>query len=220
MTHDLIQYGPFLIAGYLAMSLGLISPGPNILAIIGTSMTASRKAGVMLACGVSTGSIIWATLAIGGVTAIMAAYAPLALGLKIAGGLYFIWLASKYLKASRVDTASASNMSIKAASSVQYFLRGLAIQMTNPKAILSWVAMISIVSQPEAPAWISALYIAGCSVLAFVGHIAWAVIFSTGAVLRFYDRFKRRFNAVLGAAFGAIGAGLIVSAFKSGTKTT
>ena len=105
-------------------------------------------------------------------------------------------------------------------NSIGIFLRGLLIQMTNPKAILSWVAMISIISNPGAPAWVSVLYILGCSVLAFVGHISWAVLFSTNAALRGYDRFKRQINAILGSIFGFIGASLLMSAFKTGTKST
>ena len=110
MTSELFEYLPFLLAGYFAMSLGLVSPGPNILAIVGTSMSVSRRAGVMMAWGVSTGSIIWAVLAVGGVTALMAAYAPVAFALKVAGGLYFIWLGVKYVKAGvmKVDSFQVS----------------------------------------------------------------------------------------------------------------
>ncbi|MEP0944426.1 MAG: LysE family translocator [Rhizobiaceae bacterium] len=219
MTTELVSYLPFLFAGYFAMSLGLVSPGPNILAIVGTSMSASRRAGVMMACGVSTGSIIWATLAVGGVTALMAAYAPIAFALKVAGGLYFIWLGIKYVKAGVKKTDSFQMTESGTSSDLQYFGRGLLIQMTNPKAILSWVAMISIVSNPGAPIWVLGLYILGCSILAFAGHITWAVLFSTNAALRGYDRFKRQINATLGAIFGFIGASLLVNAFKTGTKS-
>lgn len=220
MTFELIEYLPFLLAGYFAMSLGLVSPGPNILAIVGTSMSVSRRAGVMMACGVSTGSIIWATLAVGGVTALMAAYAPVAFVLKVAGGLYFIWLGVKYVKAGVKKVDSFQLTESKSSSDLQFFGRGLLIQLTNPKAILSWVAMISIVSNPGAPIWVSIIYILGCSVLAFAGHITWAVLFSTSTAMRGYDRFKRQVNTVLGAIFGFIGASLIVSAFKTGTKST
>ncbi|MEM8801073.1 MAG: LysE family translocator [Pseudomonadota bacterium] len=216
---DLAQYAPYLLAGYFAFCLGLISPGPNILAIVGTSMSVSRSAGVVLASGVSTGSIVWATLAVTGVTALMAAYAPVALALKIVGGGYLFWLGTKYIRAARAGVEITAGRAIKEASLSRYYTRGLLVQMTNPKAILSWIAMVSIVSQPGAPWWVSALYIAGCSLLAFMGHIAWAVVFSTQSVVRFYDRFKKVFNSILGAAFGALGLGLILSAFKSGTKT-
>jgi len=220
MIETVVEFAPYLMAGYLAFCLGLISPGPNILAIIGTSMGTSRGAGVALACGVSTGSFVWASLAIMGITALMAAYAPFALVLKIGGGLYLLWLASRYLGAARSDAVVVTGKGLQETKLSKYYLRGLLIQLTNPKAILSWVAMISIVSRPETPHLVSAIYVLGCTVLAFVGHIAWAFVFSSSAVAGFYDRAKRGINATLGAIFGAFGFGLIVSAFKSGARST
>ena len=51
-------------------SVGFISIGPNILAIIGTSMERGRDQGIRLALGVGTGSGVWATLAVAGLTAL------------------------------------------------------------------------------------------------------------------------------------------------------
>ena len=214
MIAELMPYVPFLLAGYFAMSFGLLSPGTNILAIVGTSMSTSHRAGVMIACGVSTGNIAWAVLAVGGVTALMAAYAPIAFALKVAGGLYFIWLGVKYVKAGVKKTDFFQMADLTNSSDWQYFARGLLIQMTNPKAILNWVAMISIVSHPGAPTWVSVLY-----VLVFAGHISWAVLFSTTTALRGYERFKRQINAALGTIFGFIGTSLLMNAFKTGTKS-
>ena len=219
MMAQLFEYGPLLLAGYLAMALGLLSPGPNILAIIGTSMSLSRKAGVALACGVSFGSFVWATLAAGGVTALMTAYAPVAMALKIAGGLYFIWLGSKYLRAGLKNRESIQTSALRSLSAMQCFSRGLIIQLTNPKAIFSWVAIISIAAQPGAPLWVSVVFVLGCTVLAFVGHIAWALLFSTDQALHFYTRFKRQLNITLGGIFGFIGANLLYGAFKTGAKS-
>ncbi len=43
---------------FAAFSIGMFSPGPNILSIIGTSMAVSRRAGVAQAPGISTGSFL------------------------------------------------------------------------------------------------------------------------------------------------------------------
>ncbi len=220
MMSELAEFFPSLLAGYFVMALGLLSPGPNILAIVGTSMGVSRKAGVLMACGVSAGSFVWATLAVLGVAALMAAYAPLAFGLKIAGGLYLAWIGVKYLRAAKANTSIAVAESSVQHGLMRYFGRGIFIQMTNPKAIFAWIATISIVSRPDAPFWILAIFVLGCTFLAFAGHIAWAYLFSTHGVIGFYDRFKRVINSILGTLLGALGAGLVLSAFKSGSKAT
>ena len=76
-------------------AVGFVSIGPNILAIIGTSMERGRRQGVALALGVGTGSGIWATLTVVGLTALVTAYAWTITALKILGAAYLVWLAYK-----------------------------------------------------------------------------------------------------------------------------
>lgn len=45
--------------GVFRFLVGVDSPGPNILAIIGTSMSVDRKSGISLALGVAMGSLTW-----------------------------------------------------------------------------------------------------------------------------------------------------------------
>ncbi|MEL7000947.1 MAG: LysE family transporter, partial [Pseudomonadota bacterium] len=71
MNDDLTSL--FLALGIFAV--GFISVGPNILAIIGTSMQRGRADGTALALGVATGTAIWATLTVTGLTALVTAYA-------------------------------------------------------------------------------------------------------------------------------------------------
>jgi amino acid exporter len=53
---ELATYIPGILLALSAVLLALMSPGPNILAVIGTSMGAGRKYGVALALGVATAS--------------------------------------------------------------------------------------------------------------------------------------------------------------------
>ena len=80
--------------------MGVISSGPNILAIIGTSMQRGRRHGVALALGVGTGSGIWAILTVTGLTALVTAYAGAIALLKIFGALYLLWLAYRAFRSA------------------------------------------------------------------------------------------------------------------------
>jgi hypothetical protein len=64
-----------ILLSHAAAVLGLMSPGPNILAVIGTSMGVNRKAGISLALGVSAGALLWGLLTGAGLTALLTAYA-------------------------------------------------------------------------------------------------------------------------------------------------
>lgn len=59
---DLTPYLPQLLIAWTAYLIATASPGPAILAIITTSVSQGRKAGLALALGVLTGSYTWAML--------------------------------------------------------------------------------------------------------------------------------------------------------------
>ena len=131
-------YLPGILLAYSAFLLAIASPGPNILAVIGTSMEVNRASGVALALGVASGSFTWALLTVFGLSAILATYASALFLIKIFGGAYLLWLAYKSFKsaASRHDIEPAELVGGRR-SPFGYFKRGYLIQMTNPKAALA-----------------------------------------------------------------------------------
>ncbi|MET1414688.1 LysE family translocator [Roseibium sp. HPY-6] len=179
-------------------AVGFVSIGPNILAIIGTSMERGRVAGAKLALGVGLGSGIWATLTVAGLTALIAAYAHAITILKVLGALYLLWLAYKALRSA---ASPGANLAAKPASGHRLMLQGLAIQMTNPKAALHWIAIVGIGLGPDAPLWVGLALIASCTLMSVLGHLAYAVTFSTQPVVDFYRRKRRWIETGLGVFF-------------------
>lgn len=135
---DFSLYLPGIILAYSAFLLGIASPGPNILAVIGTSMSLGRKSGIALAFGVAGGSFTWAVLTVIGLSALLEAYSSALIAIKIFGGFYLLWLAYKSFKsATSVQDMQAKQLAGGKRSPVGYMIRGYIIQMTNPKAALS-----------------------------------------------------------------------------------
>ena len=62
-------YLPGILLAYSAVMLALMSPGPNILAVIGTSMGVGHRQGIALALGVACGTFLWVSLTVIGFTA-------------------------------------------------------------------------------------------------------------------------------------------------------
>ncbi len=218
MGAQLLEYGPYLLAAYLAFALGILSPGPNVLAIVGTSMGTSRYAGMMMAFGISTGSVIWALMAVFGLTAILASFAWFGTVLRIVGGCYLLWLASNYLRAAKAGKKIEVQERKAKRSGAMLYVQGLGVQMTNPKAALYWLSVMSLVLRPEAPIWVAVTMVGGIAIVSFAGHLSWALLFSTRRVVTFYQRFKRVMDGALGAFFSALGLGLLVSVFRQGSK--
>ena len=179
-------------------SVGFVSIGPNILAIIGTSMERGRRQGVALALGVGTGSGVWAALTVTGLTALVAAYAEAVFVLKVLGAVYLLWLA---IKAFRSAATPDGRVVATAARGGNLYWRGLAIQMTNPKAALHWVAIVGIGLGADAPLWVGIVLVVSTTALSLLGHLLYAVTFSTRPVVAFYQRARRWIEAALGVFF-------------------
>lgn len=179
-------------------SVGFVSIGPNILAIIGTSMNRGRGAGVRLALGVGSGSAVWATLTVAGLTALITAYAGVVTLLKVFGAAYLMWLA---YKAFRSAATRAPLHKPRSARGNNLYLQGIAIQLTNPKAALQWIAIVGIGLGNEAPLWVGVALIVIATLLSLAVHVLYAVTFSTTPVVLAYRRCRRWIEAALGLFF-------------------
>ncbi|TKT80346.1 LysE family translocator [Aquamicrobium sp. LC103] len=200
-----------LLAVYLVYVIGTASPGPSNMAIMGVAMSRGRAAALALASGVVTGSLFWATLAGLGISAILASYAQAITLIKIAGGFYLLYLAWKSAKAAMRSAAPATGPTAPAAKSLRkLYLGGLLLHLTNPKAILAWIAIMSLGLRSDAPAHTVAAIIAGCAVLGITIFGGYALVFSSAPVARLYGRAKRWIEATLALMFGAAGLRLLL----------
>lgn len=209
---DLSLYLPGILMAHAAFLLAIASPGPNILAVIGTAMSVGRKSGVALALGVATGSLGWAVLTVIGLSALLTKYAIALTAIKIFGGLYLLWLAYKAFKSARPDhDIEARELDGGKRSAFGYAKSGFIIQMTNPKAALAWIAIISLGLTENAPIWVGATIVLGTFSLSVVIHTIYAVAFSTPAMVRIYGKARRTVQLSLGAFFAFAGIKLLTS---------
>jgi threonine/homoserine/homoserine lactone efflux protein len=209
---DIALYLPGILLAYSAFLLAIASPGPNILAVIGTSMAVNRASGMALAMGVALGSFTWALLTVFGLSAILATYASALFVIKVFGGAYLLWLAYKSFKSAMSDhDIEAKELAGGRRSAFGYFRRGYIIQMTNPKAALAWIAIISLGLQQGAPVWVGAVIVLGTFALSVIIHLLYAVAFSTPLMVRIYGKARRGIQATLGTFFAIAGVRLLLN---------
>ena len=212
MTEQLALYLPGILLAYSVFLVSIMSPGPNILAIMGTSMGVGRPSGLALAMGVATGSMIWATPTALGLTAVIASYAILLTAIKIAGGLFLLWLAYKaFRSAASAHDINATVSNDEGRGMMGYFLKGLTVQMTNPKAALAWIAIVSLGMQAGAPLWVAFVIVVGTTVLSVICHVLYALVFSTPPMVRIYAKGRRWVQGTLGFLFTFAGLKLLTS---------
>ena len=203
-------YLPGILMSYGAFLMAIASPGPNVLAVIGTSMAVNRPSGIALAMGVATGSLTWAVLTAIGLSALLATYASAILIIKLFGGLYLLWLAYKaFRSAASAHDIDATGLAGGRRSAWAYARRGYIVQMTNPKAVLAWIAIISLGLAPGAPVWVVGAVVGGTFILSVVIHLLYAVAFSTPVMVAIYGRARRVIQGALGTFFGLAGLRLL-----------
>lgn len=194
-----VNLAVILFAAFLAAG----SPGPATLAIAGTSMSSGRKVGLALASGVTTGSFIWSVSAAFGLGAVMAANAWVFEVIRYVGAGYLLWLS---FRAAR--SAWAGNRVVAAplppTTARRAYAKGLALHLTNPKAILFFGALYAIGVPPGTPPQALIVVILAVGLQSLVMFHLFAVIFSSTPLVRGYAAAKRWIEGVFALAFAGI----------------
>jgi threonine/homoserine/homoserine lactone efflux protein len=127
---------------YLVLMAGMAaSPGPANLFALVTGLEKGPRAGLLGVVGMNTASLVWFVAAAIGLDALMKALPQVFSVLAITGGLYLAWLGIKALRAAfNSQTTGVSMGGAKAAT--KPFLDGFVVQITNPKALLFFTAVL------------------------------------------------------------------------------
>ena len=203
---------PGILLAYTVLVIGICSPGPAVLSIIATALNNGRRPSVCLASGVICGSAFWGMAAAAGMVAILATYAFVLTAIKIAGGLYLLWLASKSLRSAVRDT-SAAGLPDKALlrTPARMWFAGFLLHLTNPKAIMAWLATIALGVNATSPVWVSFAIVIGVIIISTVGNMAYALIFSTRPAANLYLKARRPIEFMFAGFFGLAGLKLLTS---------
>lgn len=111
MPHEMLShYLPNLLLILSVFIVGAASPGPATLMIMNVAAREGRAAGVMLSLGILTGSVFWACVAALGFVAALKASVLFFTAMKMAGGLYLLFLA---FRASARPAARPSRARLK-----------------------------------------------------------------------------------------------------------
>lgn len=182
---------PAFLTALIAFALIVFSPGPAVLAILATGLSEGRVKALALTAGVLTGSSIWAVAALVGLVGFLETLSAALVWLKIVSGLYLLYLAWKALRGALSNDQPAA-MRIGARDALSgYYLAGLFVHLTNPKAVFGWVAVMALGLHPEATGSEALVLTAACLAVVIVGKLAMALLFSTPGLRRRYERARR-----------------------------
>jgi threonine efflux protein len=207
-----LPFSPDALLAYATYFVATASPGPSNLSIMGIAMSEGRRAALQFAAGVLCGSLFWAVLAVCGLSALLAGTAALLWALKVAGGLYLMWLAWRSLRAAMRPAARMPALvpiEHAAEPAWQLYLRGLGMHLTNPKAVLAWLAIVSLALPVGAQTGHALWVVAGCMLIGALVFGGYAMLFSVARARDLYARLRRGLEGVLAVVFATAGMRLL-----------
>ncbi|MBV9204498.1 MAG: LysE family translocator [Actinobacteria bacterium] len=127
------------IAAFAFLSLILtVTPGPDSLLVLRSSLRTGRHAGTRVAGGAASGSLFWGLCSAAGLTAIMAASAQAFRTVQLAGAAYLIILGIRGWRAARPPLASVGERPGPGPG----FRAGLLSNVLNPKVGLFFLTVM------------------------------------------------------------------------------
>ncbi|AZQ68924.1 LysE family translocator [Silicimonas algicola] len=193
------EWLPNLLTGWGVQLLGVLSPGPGVALILTVATTRGRAPALATCLGIALGAVLLALIAVLGLAALLADIAWAMTAVRFAGAAFLLWLAWKsFGRMMAPGELPAAKGTARADNSAA---AGFAMQMTNPKAILYWIAAAAVAGLETAPLPILALFLGGAFVNSFAGHGAWAVALSSRPFLSLYAGARRWIEGVLGVFF-------------------
>jgi threonine/homoserine/homoserine lactone efflux protein len=139
--HDFLT---FLVAG---IALNLI-PGADTIYIIGRSVSQGKKAGIVSALGINTGSFFHTLAASFGLSAILSSSSLAFLAVKYIGASYLVFLGIQMFRAAPLSTRS-NNIKQENRALWAIYRQGIITNLSNPKVALFFLAFLPQFISPE-----------------------------------------------------------------------
>lgn len=197
----------FLITTLVAM----ISPGPDMLFILGCGMRGGARAGLLATAGVATSEVVHITLAAAGLSAFFAAAPTAFTALRIAGAAYLTYLGVQAIRRRGEERLEAARQD--GISGPRAYLRGLLTNLVNPKMVTFTIAFLPQFVDPRlGSVWLQ-FVILGAVFIALEFLVDGTVGVLAGRIgdwLGRHQRARRRLDVATGSVFIGLGARLAI----------
>lgn len=196
--------GQVLAFAVVALVLS-VTPGPDMALVLRNSLRGGRPAAYRTILGIGVGLLGWAGATALGVAAVLAASATVFTVLKVAGGIYLVYLGVQTLLALR---RGEERLHAEAPRHGSPFRQGLVTNLLNPKLAVFFTTLLPQFISEGDPVFAKSMLLAALFVT--IG-LTWLVLYAH--LVEFVARsvrFRRAVEAVSGAVLVALGARLAV----------
>lgn len=183
-------------------------PGPAVLFVLSQALSKGARPTVWSILGIIAANSVYFVLSATGVGAILVASYDVFFAVKWIGAAYLIWLgvSAFFGKSEILSIVPGGSSQVKAG---RMFANGFILQMSNPKALLFFTALLPQFINPHATIWPQVLILALTSVvIEFFVQLLYATAADRASHLAARPAFAKLTNRVAGSLMIAAGLGL------------
>lgn len=202
-------WGGLLIAWVAAIAL----PGPDIFLLLRLGVR-ERRAAVLAALGIMTGNLIWVTVSVLGITALLATLPFLLPAMQLVGVVILCWLGARSIH-DGIAQLTHSEVTGSSAVSPRPWLLGLTTNLANPKVLIFFTALLTQFLPADA-AWGTRLtIIVAMTMIGVAWFVGVAAASSAVSFRRWFGRAAPWFDIVAGALFIAVALAILIELASS-----
>lgn len=174
------------LAAFALVALGMVlTPGPNMLYLIGRSLTQGRAAGFLSLLGVVAGFVFYMLCAAFGLTALLLAV-PLAYeAIQWAGALYLLWLAWNAVRPG-ARSPLEPRADLPHDPPARLFAMGFLTNLLNPKIAVLYLSLLPQFIEPERGHVLGQAVQLGTAQIAVSFSVNMAIVLAAGAVAAWF----------------------------------
>ena len=190
-------------------TLVLVIPGPDVLLVSQVAVARSRRAALLAGAGVVCGIACWAALALLGIGVLFQNFAFVHGVIRVAGGLYLLYMAYTLWRSSfgaQAQTAAAS----PPLGDLKAFRSGFLTNIANPKAAIFFGSVFSSVLPAHSGPGLKLGAFAVIVTLSVLWFALVALGMSTARLQAAYLNARRGIDRVAGTVMAGFGAVLLL----------
>lgn len=202
----------------LAHFLALLSPGPDFVLIVKSAIKYGGKKSIGVAAGIASANAVYIGLCLVGVGSILASSVTIMIVLKIAGGIFLIYLAIMALKAKKSSYSELANFNPEymeeKTTFTKEFLTGFMSGILNPKNLLFYLSLFTVVLTNDVNLYFKLALGFWMTLIVFLWDVAIIYFLSANKVRKKFSKAAYYIDKFTGALLGIMGVAIVKSALE------
>ncbi|MCB5195452.1 LysE family translocator [Deefgea salmonis] len=206
----------------LAHFIALLSPGPDFLLVVKSAVKNKKQVAIGVAIGIASANAVYIALCLIGVGAILASSIVIMMAIKLAGGVFLIYLAVMALKAKKSDYSFLANaVDVKESNEstiAKEFVTGFLSGILNPKNPLFYLSLFTLVLNGDVGLGFKIALGVWMALIVFLWDAFIILVLSHKDIRSIFNRSAFYVDKTAGVILGAFGLTLIYSAIFKANK--